>query len=283
MRPFININEINSLTSFEFETICRNYSNYAYLGNNVALCRILTKYKIYVDVRDMGIAPHLIMDGFWETWLSKCLANIIKPGDVCIDVGANFGYYSVLMSALTGEKGLTIAIEPNPDVCRLLRSTANVHNRHFEIVEMALSSKAGEVVLSIPDNYFGDASIIARSDRTSAPKKKSLVKTISLDELVLKSNLDKVDVIKIDVEGVEPLVFEGMQQTIANNPDLKIVVEYSPFLYADARKFTDYLFSTFIVHRIKDVNEKITLDESSIEELLKLTDHTDLFLESKNP
>jgi len=279
--PFVSITNINELTAFEFETACRHYSKYAYLDNNLALCSILTKYKIYVDTRDLGITPHLILDGFWETWLTQCLARIIKPGDVCVDVGANFGYYSVLMSALTGEKGQTIAIEPNPHVCKLLRSTANVHNGHFEVVEMALSNKTGRVALSIPDSYFGDASIIPRPDRWSLQKKKTKVNTISFDELVLKLNLPKVDVIKIDVEGVEPLVFEGMQQTIANNPDLRIIVEYSPFLYTNAKNFTEYLFSKFVVHRIKDVVEMITLDESSIEELLQLKNHTDLFLECK--
>ena len=57
--------DILSRTAFEFETVCRENSGYAYLGNNKALCRVLGKYKIYVDTRDIGITPHLVTDGFW--------------------------------------------------------------------------------------------------------------------------------------------------------------------------------------------------------------------------
>jgi FkbM family methyltransferase len=281
MSPFLHINDINGLTAFEFESACRNYSSYAYLNKNIAICRILTKYKLYVDIRDLGITPHLILDGFWETWLTQCLAKIIKPGDVCIDIGANFGYYSILMSALSGAKGRTLAVEPNPYVCKLLRSTAAVHNSTIEVVEVAVSNKKGRVILSIPDEYFGDASIIARSDRWAFNKKRVKVKTISFDDFVLENNLTKVDVIKIDVEGVEPLVFEGMQQTIKNNPELQIIVEYSPFLYTNAQAFTEYLFQNFIVNRIKDVDEMSTLNESSIDALVQLKDHTDLYLQHK--
>jgi hypothetical protein len=58
-------------------------------------------------------------------------------------------------------------------------------------------------------------------------------------------------------------------------------LEYSPFLYPDAKYFTEYLFQQFVVHRIKDVDEMVTLDENSITDLLLLTDHTDLYLTKK--
>jgi len=93
--------------------------------------------------------------------------------------------------------------------------------------------------------------------------------------------LSKIDVIKIDVEGVEPLVFAGMTETIAKNPGLRILLEYSPFLYDDAQYFTDYLFYHFTVHRIKDVDEMIELTEADIPGLLRLNDHTDLYLVKK--
>jgi FkbM family methyltransferase len=281
MNNFLHISDILSLTAFEFESICRDNAGYAYLGNNTSICRILGKYKIYVDTRDVGITPHLVMDGFWETWLTQCLFNIIKPGDVCIDVGANYGYYSVLMSLLTGKEGRTIAIEPNPNVYSLLQSTANIHSAQIETVQLALSDRAGRIVLNVPEHFFGDASIIQRKDKPNVKTSRVKVKTQTLDGLVNDLQLKKIDVVKIDVEGVEPEVFTGMTQTTANNPGLRVILEYSPFLYADAKQFTEYLFYHFTVHRIKDVAEIVTLTESDIPELLSLTDHTDLFLQKK--
>lgn len=281
MESFLRLNDILSLTAFEFETICRANTSYAYLGNNKALCRILGKYKIYVDTRDIGITPHLVMDGFWETWLTQCLSKIIKPGDICIDIGANYGYYSVLMSTLTGEKGRTIAIEPNPYVIGLLRATASVHSSRIEPIQVALSDVSGSTTLIIPDNYYGDASIVERRDKPRVSRSRVDVKTQTLDELARQLELPSVDLIKMDVEGAEPRVFNGMSETIAKNPGLRILVEYSPYLYADAKSFTEFLFHHFTVCRIKDVDNMIALTETDISDLLCITDYTDLYLVKK--
>jgi len=281
MQSFLHLPELLSLTAFEFENFCRANTSYAYLGNNKALCRILARYKIYVDTRDVGITPHLVLDGFWETWLTQCLAKIIRPGDVCIDIGANFGYYSILMSTLAGKKGRTVAVEPNPNVYSLLQATASVHSSKIETIDVALSNSSGRATLSIPENYYGDASLVDRHDKPHVHRSKVKVKMQTLDELATQMLLHKIDVIKIDVEGVEPLVFAGMTETIAKNPGLRILVEYSPFLYDDAKCFTEYLFYHFTVHRIKDVDEMIELTEADIPALLHLNDHTDLYLVKK--
>lgn len=272
---------IAQLSRDEFEGVCRQHTNYAYLGNNTGLCKILSRFKIYVDTRDSGITPHLIMDGFWESWLSQQLARIIKKGDVCIDIGANMGYYSLLMAELTGNTGRTIAIEPNPHICNLLRRSQGMHTQRFSVVEAAISNKKGKAVLSIPDAYPGSATITTPHPDQWGSKSKIKVNMLTLDELVLQLGLQKVDVIKMDVEGVEPEVFEGMQGVIQNNPGLQIIIEYSPFIYNDPATFTRYLFSNFNVNMIKDVDEMERLDESAIDKLLALKDHTDLYLTKK--
>jgi FkbM family methyltransferase len=281
MNPFSNLGEIGALSGYEFETACRFFCQYAYLGDYSGMCRILTKHKLYIDTRDTGITPHLIMDGFWETWLTQCLVKIIRPGDVCIDIGANVGYYSILMSALTGEKGQTIAVEPIPRIAGLLRKTAGLNYPGFGVAEVALSNRTGKTILHVPDHSFGDASILQRSDRLTVSKSKVKVQMITLDLLMEQMSISRVNVIKMDVEGAEPQVFEGMKKTIENNPGLKIIIEYSPYLYTNAKEFTDYLFSRFIVHQIKDVDEMIVLSEGA-NQLTELKDHTDLYLRLKD-
>jgi len=279
--PFENVRDINNMTAFMFESICRRYTQYAYLGNDAAICRILSRYKLYIDVKDTSVAPHLITDGFWETWLTRCMAEIIKPGDICIDAGANVGYYSILMSALSGNSGRTLAVEPNPRMCQLLRSTSNIHNTYFDVAEVALSDKEGRITLHVPEGKYGGASLLKGTGRFWLKSSKAKVKMVTLDELAKRMNLPRVDVIKIDVEGHEPQVLKGMQGIIKANPDLKIILEYSPFLYEDPIGFTQYLFEEFTVHRIKDVDALTTLDFESVNELVALTDHTDLYLQRK--
>ena len=273
--------DVLSRTAFEFETVCRENTSYAYLGNNKALCRVLGKYKIFVDTRDIGITPHLVMDGFWETWLTQCMYRIIKPGDICIDVGANYGYYSLLMSSLTGKEGRTIAVEPNPYVFSLLAATASVHSSSIEPVQVALSDVTGYTTLVIPDNFFGDASIVERKDKPRLARSRVDVKTQTLDELAVQLELPRIDLVKIDVEGAEPGVFNGMNETISKNDGLRVLIEYSPYLYDDAKSFTEFLFHHFEVSRIKDVDNMVTLTETDIPVLLSMSDHTDLYLARK--
>lgn len=276
--PIRNLADIATMGGYEFETACRAFSLITDMDEHTTLCRILTRYKVYVDKRDRSLTPHLMMDGFWETWMTKCLAEIIKPGDTCLDIGANLGYFSVLMSALTGASGQTVAIEPNPDLCKLLRGTAGLNFPGFGVAEVALSDQDGKVVLMIPSEVWGDGSIIDRTDRKGIRKKEVKVKMMRLDRLVKEMAIAKVDVIKMDVEGVEPEVFTGMTGIIENNPGLKIVMEYSPFLYKDAAAFTRLLFEKFEVKRIKDVESPVTIEPEAMHTLIELKDHTDLYL-----
>lgn len=278
MNTFSNIREVANISRQEFESACMKHTANAYLGDHLSLCKVLTKYKMYVDTRDMGIAPHLIMDGYWESWLTQCLARVVQQGFVCIDIGANLGYYSLLMSELCGREGRTVAVEPNPAMCKLLRMSEFLHGWNFDIVDKAIADKEGEATLTIPDRSFGGASLNGSPGAPFGGTSRVNVKVTTVDAIVAELQLPKVDIIKIDVEGFEPRVFEGMKHTIANNPRLQLIIEYSPFMYSDKQVFSDFLFDHFVVNRIKDVDEMETLDKAGMNALLKLTDHTDLYL-----
>lgn len=279
MAAFGDLHEIASMSRQEFEERCMDMTEHCYMGKQVVLCKILTRYKLYVDTRDVGVAPHLILDGFWESWMTQCLARVVKPGDYCIDIGANFGYYSLVMSALAGNEGRTIAIEPNPGIFDLLKASEAIHPHRFEVAHTALGNFEGDAILTFPDRFPGGGTLLR--EELVPGKSQARVPVTTLDALVRKYALKKVDVIKIDVEGLEPEVFAGMEETIRNNPQLKILIEYSPFMYRDAAAFSDYLVRNFTIHRIKDVDEPERLSAEGMQRLLRLTDHTDLFLERK--
>jgi len=234
---------------------------------------------MYVDSKDMGIAPHLIMDGYWESWLTQLLAQLVQPGFTCIDIGANFGYFSILMAELAGNSGKTLSIEPNPRIADLLRSTRFLQGGKFDVLEMALSDSSGEAILTVGDRELGGGTI--KPNNLEPGRSQVKVSTVSLDELLKQKGIDNVDIIKMDVEGVEPLVFRGMQETIARNPDIQIIIEYSPSIYEDAQQFTDYLFSQFTVCQVKDVDVIKELDSSDIPRMVSMKDHTDLYLRRK--
>lgn len=68
-----------------------------YLGNDMILSRFLTKYMCYVDSQDMSLTPHLCLNAYWESWITQAMVRILERGFYYLDIGANCGYYSLIM------------------------------------------------------------------------------------------------------------------------------------------------------------------------------------------
>jgi FkbM family methyltransferase len=279
LKPFKSIQEIGTLSRLDLEQACMHFSKSWYMGDNLMLCKLLTKYKMYLDTRDVCVTPNLLMDGFWELWITKFIAQIVRPGNICIDAGANFGYYSLLMGELAGREGKTIAIEPNSYLCKLLSFTNMLNEYHFEVVQKALSNQKDEMILSIPTHFWGGATI--RQEKVDDSIMQETVHVDTLDQVVTDLGLPRIDFIKMDCEGVEPQIFEGMTQTIERNPQLKIVMEYSPFMYKDAKGFTEYLFSKFEVGEVTSDSTVKKFTEADVSYLTQLSIHIDLYLKQK--
>lgn len=274
------IQAINSMSRQELEEASRQNVKSIFLGEHLLLCKILTKYKMYVDSRDIGVVPNILMDGYWESWITKFIASVVKPGDICIDAGANFGYFSLLMAELAGREGKALAIEPNSSLCRLLRFTSHVNEYSFRVIQKALSDESGEITLQVPVDFWGGGTI--RPEKVDDHITEERVQTRSFDDLVAEEGLPRVDFIKMDCEGVEPLILKGMEKTLEQNPQLKMVMEYSPFMYRDAQSFTKYLFDRF---EVGEVTGDATVRKYRAEDvgyLTSLNTHIDLFLEQKS-
>jgi hypothetical protein len=80
------------------------------------LARVLGGPKIFLSADDLGFGCHLMLDGYWESWLTLFFARYVTPGKTVIDVGANFGYYTILFAAGVGPSGRVVAIEPVPAI-----------------------------------------------------------------------------------------------------------------------------------------------------------------------
>ena len=200
------------------EELCRERTDPVYVGNGHVLSRVLARYKMVTDTADHDFAPHIIMDGYWEIWLTEYMVRTIQQGWTVLDVGANYGYYSVLMADLVGDTGQMIAVEPNPAAAQAVEFTTSVNGfaDRSTIIRKALSDKTGTARLSIPTNHASGAAISADGEGIE-------VETISIDELT--AGLPRVDFIKIDAEGAEPAIFAGMTETLARHKPV-VVMEF---------------------------------------------------------
>ncbi|OCJ07060.1 FkbM family methyltransferase [Rhizobium sp. AC27/96] len=218
----------------------------AYLGNDTALVRVLGRYKLYVDTRDRGFGSHILLDGFWEIWLTLFCARNVKRGMTAIDVGANFGYYSVLLAELVGAKGQVVAVEPNPHAADFLRRSTELNGMigRTRIEGLALGKIAsGDAPLYVPHNEPKNAQIVLEGFVPHIEHGKLIrVPVTTLDRLC--GSCERVDFIKIDAEGAEEFIFEGMNETISRHRPM-IVVEFNPVRYSDPGGFLDRLAAIY--------------------------------------
>jgi FkbM family methyltransferase len=207
-----------------------------YLGKNQILCRVLANKKMFVMGDDLGFSPHMIMDGFWEYWLTKYFAEQIKPGDTVIDIGANLGYYTLLAGDLVTATGRVVAVEPNPLVFELLSKSVGVNGYldRTQLHNIALTA-AGQTrtkKLFVPKNEPKNGTLLPDDANIEAHQAKGEVLTIELGHL-RPEDFERVDFIKIDVEGAELEVLRGL---------LPIIERFRPRIVCEVNFFRGYKF-----------------------------------------
>jgi FkbM family methyltransferase len=237
--------DIAALPRDELEEACRDLVSPVYIGDKVALCRILGRYKIYADSDDITICAHLLLEGYWETWLTQFMARFVKPGWTVADVGANYGYYSLLLADLVGPAGRMVALEPNPAAAELLRRSLflNGFAARSRICELAGgAADGGTATLLVPRRMTGGASIADVMPWDLPEITRCEVPVATLDTLLAQES--RIDFLKIDVEGSEERIVAGMERIFARcRPPM--VLEFNPARYADARAFLRHLLSLY--------------------------------------
>lgn len=199
-----------------------------YIGNNTSLVRLKSGRRLYVDSRDINHGQEIMITGIWEKFNTDLFHNILKRGDTFVDVGANFGYFSILAGMLIGPKGKLYSFEPIPRVFDLLKKSLKANGYlqgKSKVFQMAVSDKIEEIDLFYKDGDYSGGSFYIPESRIKVEKFSSTkVKTITLDDQL--SDI-AVDFIKIDAEGSESKIINGMSQVIQNSPNLKILLEYN--------------------------------------------------------
>ncbi len=234
--------ELKTLGRYQLENRCRALANPVYLGDRTALCRILGCYKLYVDTADTGFGSHVLLEGYWEIWLTIFFARHLRARMTVIDVGANFGYYTILFGALVGNAGHVYAIEPNPAVAARLRRSVDLNGfmSRTTIVEAAAGATDGsDVTLFAPHGEPKNGTIARSPDAASADLGTIYrVPQVSLDKVTCEA--PRIDFVKIDAEGAEEAVIAGMMGILTRDRP-SLILEFNAARYRDAPGFVDQL------------------------------------------
>lgn len=223
------------------EAMIRRCCATAYLGEGTALARVLGRYKVLVDTNDFGVSPHLMLDGYWEMWVTEAICSRVREGMVVADIGANLGYFTLLMADLVGPGGFVHAFEPNPLMAWRLRKTMEMNGFYARsaVNEVALSASNDEAVqLVVPAGEPKNAHLSASADLGSATAVN--VATRRLDS---HPDWSRIEFAKIDVEGAEELVWAGAKGLLEGGTLRGIVLEFAADRYSDPGSFVDSLLA----------------------------------------
>ena len=259
----------------------REVVNYAYLGNNRAVC--VTDYgcRILIDTRNK---QHLkiISHGVYEKAVGWAINKYLKPGEVFVDVGANIGFFTLLGCKIVGPKGKVYALEPNPVIYDMMDASvfANSFGTRCTTRNIGVFNKDSNMDLTWDDANHGGGRLVTH-DQTNMDNNITSVKLKKLDD-ILSDNDMPVSVIKIDTEGSEPYVLEGAAETLKNNPDCTIIAEWSPrFVKSRSYDFDKYMGFLFDTFNSIELLVKVGVTKQMDRESLKNTFHGNVILKQK--
>jgi FkbM family methyltransferase len=162
----------------------------------------------------------------FEPETTRCLLDLLNPGDVFVDVGAHIGYYTLLGARAVGAEGHVYAFEPAPSNLALL--TRNIHANGYgdrvTVIPKAVGNRVGSVRLFLDPEDSGSNSLFIVSP---ARKDSVNVEATTLDEFFGQAGWPAIQVMKMDIEGSEKAALEGMRELSHRTPRLRLIIEFS--------------------------------------------------------
>ncbi|OJJ23548.1 hypothetical protein BKI52_04065 [marine bacterium AO1-C] len=235
--------------------------NYQYKPNFANREISLNKIRFNLDISDL-IGWYLYF-GF-KDHSTEIIFNLCNEGDSVIDVGANIGYVSLNIAQKVGANGKIISFEPDPLNFQRLSKNLSLNNFQNIVLEnKGLAQKSGELNLMVFEESNRGMNRIVPQGSTNAKSVK--VNVVRLDDYLNENPLEKLNLIKIDVEGYEMNVLQGAQQTIQKfKPQLFIELDDNNLKAqgSNAQGLIKYLIDLgYSIHR-SDSQETLTADYS---------------------
>jgi len=201
---------------------------------------ILTKGEIAAIL--YANQPKVFFNKGWEHRTINLMKQQVHEGMIVLDIGANIGMYSILLSKLVGSYGRVYAFEPDSSTFNIL--TQNLSLSKCENVfpfKIAISDSNSFVKMTKPTDQSGDAFHFIQPTSDFGDSS-NIVQTITLDQFLLEQNIPQVDFIKIDIEGAELLCLIGARNLISGPKSPVLVCEcYEEFLQRFGKRISDVL------------------------------------------
>ena len=217
-------------------------------ANGQSLCEVeLDGYSVFVRSGDGDIGQSVRDAHEYEPHVTRVLRDVLKAGDVFLDVGANIGFFTSLAAHLVGGNGRVIAIEPMDKNLQLIyRGIARNGHRHVRVLACAASDARDIVSVA---THSGTSNGQVRMMDAGAPDR-LYTQTVMLDDVL--GDLDRLDLAKFDIEGFEPRAWRGFRRTLERLRPV-VLTEFHPYCMrtharVEPAEYLDTLFEYGRVH-----------------------------------
>jgi FkbM family methyltransferase len=208
------------------------------ISADMGIARLTDGHFVYVDPLDEAVGAHLIARGYWESWIHKAVCDLVQPGDHIIEVGANFGVYTLAMARLIGEEGSLLSFEANPDLAALVERSIkfNGYAGRARLVAKAAADAPGELSFGVSRRNAGGGTLSTDPSGLGTDSRLITVPAARLDD---EADQD-VRLIRMDAEGSEPLILRGARRLL-KRPDIVVIMEWDIIQMASRTDVPDYV------------------------------------------
>jgi len=202
------------------------------------IARLNDGHFVYVDPMDEAVGAHLIARGYWESWIHKAVCDLVQPGDHIIEVGANFGVYTLAMARLIGDGGSLLSFEANPDLAALVARSIhfNGYSGRARLVAKAAADASGELSFGVSRRNAGGGTLSTEPSGLGADARLITVPAARLDD---EADQD-VRLLRMDAEGSEPLILRGAGRLL-KRPDVVVIMEWDIIQMAARTDVADHV------------------------------------------
>ena len=182
------------------------------------------------DLRD-GIMREVCLTGRYEPQETALLQQILRPGMTFVDVGANWGYFTLCAAHLVGRTGRVVSIEVDPRACRTLK--ANIERNMLEsvtVLEMAASDTPGTLRLHEYERAANDSGNFGLIDAEGIGNshRQFDVAASPIDDVLDRAGIEQVDLLKMDIEGAEGRALAGLRRALTDRRIKFLLLELHP-------------------------------------------------------
>ena len=200
----------------------------------------------FVSIRDT-VFLHVLVEGYYEKSISSITSKLIHKGDIAVDIGANFGWYTMLLADSVGDDGKVHSFEPNPTMYDVLARNIELNNFQRRVISklVGVGEKRDTLPFAAVEGENGLGRVVSNDEVKSARVEVKTIKVEALNEL-LSHEIGKIAFIKMDVEGYEPFVVLGGKKIFecTSPPILQVEINSEALLtrgHQVARDFIEYL------------------------------------------